>query len=95
MLEAGGNTKADKVAATEALKGVRTIVDIRAANDVKPEVVEHTGRKAKEKGPLTIRCSNAAQCIFLADCLQEAYAAQCTADAKKIGPVDTPMPDAE
>ena len=95
MLKAGSEANADKVAATTALKAVQNIIEGRDDKDAKPEVVEHTGRKAKTNSQFTIRCSNAAQYIFLADCLQEAYAAQCAADAKKTGPVDTPMPDAE
>ena len=94
MLKAGGDTKVDKDYATAALRAVSKITESRDDKDAKPEVVKHTGRKAREEGPFTIRCSNAAQCIVLADCLQEAQAAQCAADATMAGPVDTPMPDA-
>ena len=94
MLKAGSE-KADKDAATAALRAVRKITESRDDNDAKPEVVEHTGRKERKEGPFTIRCSNAAQYIFLADCLQEAYAAQCAIGDNMAVPVDASMPDAE
>jgi hypothetical protein len=60
MLKAGSETKADKDAATAALRAVRKITESRDDNDAKPEVVEHTGRKERKEGPFT-RVPSAAQ----------------------------------
>jgi hypothetical protein len=95
MRKAGSETKADKDAATAALRAVRKITESRDDNDAKPEVVEHTGRKERKEGPFTIRCPTPAHCIVLADCLLEAYAAQCAIGDNMAVPVDASMPDAE
>ena len=95
MLKAGSETQADKGAATAALKAVRKITESRDDKDATPKVVKHTGRKEKTEGPFTIRCPTPAQCIVLADCLLEAYAAQCAIGDNMAVPVDASMPDAE
>ena len=95
MLKAGSETQADKGAATAALKAVQRITESRDDNDATPKVVKHKGRKKKTEGPFTIRCPTPAQCIVLADCLLEAYAAQCAIGDNMAVPVDASMPDAE